>query len=60
MLGATDAAGEEIADRPVSEKDLFQTIYKSLGIDAQKENMSPIGRPIRVVDGGTPVAELFT
>jgi hypothetical protein len=35
-------------------------VYKSLGIDAHKENMSPIGRPIRIVDGGTPVDELFT
>ena len=55
VLGATDAAGETVTDRPVTEKDLFQTIYKVLRIDARKENMSPIGRPIRFVDGGEPV-----
>jgi uncharacterized protein (DUF1501 family) len=58
-LGATDAAGAEIEDRPVTAPDLFRTIYKSLGIDAEKENMSPIGRPIKIVDGGKPVDELF-
>jgi uncharacterized protein (DUF1501 family) len=59
VLGGTDAGGEEITGRPVSEKDLFQTIYKSLGINAGKEVMSPIGRPIKFVDGGRPVSELF-
>jgi hypothetical protein len=58
-LGATDAAGVEIADRPVTAPDLFRTIYKSLGVDAEKENMSPIGRPIKIVDGGKAVDELL-
>jgi uncharacterized protein (DUF1501 family) len=60
VLGGTDRGGEEVAGPAVSEKDLFQTIYKSLGIDAAKEMMSPIGRPIKFVDGGRPVAELFS
>ncbi len=59
VIGRTNDSGDEVADRPVTEKDLFQTIYKSLGINAQKENMSPIGRPIRIVDGGSAVAEVF-
>ena len=59
LLGATDAAGETVTDRPVTEKDLFQTIYKNAGIDARKEHMSPIGRPIKFVDGGQPVSELI-
>ena len=59
VLGRTDAAGAEIEDRPVTASDLFRTIYKSLGIDAGKENMSPIGRPIKLVDGGQAVDELF-
>lgn len=59
VIGATDDAGETVKDRPVSEKDLFQTIYTSLGIDPHKEHMSPIGRPIKIVDGGQPVSELL-
>ena len=60
VIGATDSAGGSIADHPITEKDLFQSIYKRLKIDAQKEFMSPVGRPIRVVDGGKPVTELVS
>jgi uncharacterized protein (DUF1501 family) len=60
VIGATDPAGESIASQPISEKDLFQSIYKRLKIDAHKENMTAVGRPMRVVDGGTPVPELIS
>lgn len=59
VIGATDEGGSEVADRPVTEKDFFQSICQSLQIDAGKEFMTPIGRPIKIVDGGTPIAELF-
>jgi hypothetical protein len=60
VVGATDAGGETIADRPVTEKDLFQTIYKALGIDAQRQYMTPIGRPLKFVDGGKAIDELLS
>src|SRR5215475_1817765 len=60
VIGETDATGNEIKDRPVAVNDLFQTFCKSLGMKPEHENMSPIGRPIKVVDGGKPVNELFT
>jgi hypothetical protein len=60
VIGATDESGTEVAERPVAVTDLFQTFCRSLKIDAQHENMSPIGRPIKIVDGGEPVDELFT
>lgn len=59
VIGQTDPSGTEITDRPVSVQDLFQTFCHALGIDAWEENLSPIGRPIRVVEGGDPVMELF-
>ena len=59
VIGRTDAGGVDVADRPVTVHDLFQTICKSLKIDASKENMSSIGRPLKVVDGGQPVDEIF-
>ncbi len=59
-IGRTDAGGSDVADRPVTAADLFRTFYKSLGINADRENMSSIGRPIRIVDGGQPVEELFS
>jgi hypothetical protein len=59
VIGSTDDAGASVADRPVGVADLFQTVCHSLEMDAAKENMSPIGRPIKIVDGGAPVSELF-
>jgi uncharacterized protein (DUF1501 family) len=59
VIGRTDEAGADVADRPVGVTDLFQTICKSLAIDPAKENMSSIGRPIKIVDGGAAVDELF-
>jgi hypothetical protein len=59
VYGETDAGGYAVTDSPVSEKDLFQTVYKALKIDAHKENMSPIGRPIRIVEGGQAVTGLL-
>jgi hypothetical protein len=57
VIGRTTAGGDDVADRPVSASDLFRTVYAALGIDADKENMSPIGRPIKIVDGGSVVEE---
>jgi hypothetical protein len=52
VIGATDASGNNITDQPVSINDLLTTIYDALGIDSFHENMSPIGRPIRIVEDG--------
>jgi Protein of unknown function (DUF1501) len=59
VVGHTDAGGDAVTDHPVSVQDLFQTFCKSLGINAATENMSSIGRPIKFVDGGAPVTQLF-
>ena len=59
VIGKTNEAGTEVTDRPVSVNDLFRTIYHTLAIDADFENVSRIGRPIKLVDGGKVVDELF-
>ena len=59
-IGATDANGQEIADRPVSVEDLFQSICRCMNVDADEELFTPGGRPLRIVDGGEVVSELFT
>jgi hypothetical protein len=59
VIGATDAGGEDVSDRPVTVSDYLRTVYTSLGIDASRENMSRIGRPIKIIDGGTVVRELL-
>jgi uncharacterized protein (DUF1501 family) len=59
VIGKTDAAGGTVEDRPVNVADLFQTFCKSLEINPAGENIAPNGRPIKIVDGGQPVSELF-
>ncbi len=59
VIGHLDKGGEAVKERPVSVADLFRTICHGLAIDANKENMSGIGRPIRIVDGGEVVREAF-
>jgi uncharacterized protein (DUF1501 family) len=59
VIGASAPDGSEPKDRPVAVNDLLATFCKALKIDPAKENMSPVGRPIKIVDGGRPVDELF-
>lgn len=59
VVGATTDDGLEIADRPVSVEDLFATLFDRLGIDPAKRLPTPAGRPVRLLDGGRPVRELF-
>ena len=59
VIGTTDAGGAAVEDRPVTVPDLLQSFCQSLGIDASYENIAPNGRPIKIVDGGSPVSELF-
>jgi hypothetical protein len=59
VIGATDKTGRGVAERPVSVNDLFCSFYQALKINPKKENMSGVGRPIKLVDGGEAVRELF-
>jgi hypothetical protein len=59
VIGETTADGAAPVDRTVSVEDLFQSICKALKIDANFENISPLGRPLKVVNGGELVPELF-
>ena len=59
VVGGTSEGGNDITQRPVSVPDLFCSFCHALKINPRKENMTPVGRPIRVVDGGQQVSELF-
>ena len=59
VIGATSVSGEEVKDRPIGVPDFLRTVCHSLKIDADKENMSNVGRPLKVVDGGAVVTEAF-
>jgi hypothetical protein len=59
VIGSTNDGGNAVSNRPVSIADLMCTICHSMGVDPRKEKQTPIGRPIKIVDGGQHVRELF-
>lgn len=59
VVGATDVDGHEIVERPVTVPDLVRTMATALGVDPEATRMSPSGRPITMVDGGTVIDELL-
>lgn len=59
VVGATNATGSAVKDRPVSVPDLFCTFCDALKISPRKENLGPLDRPIKIVDGGSVVKEVF-
>jgi hypothetical protein len=59
VIGKTSADGTDVKERPVTVADLFCTFCQALKINPRKENIGTLGRPIKVVDGGAPVKELF-
>ena len=58
-VGKTSDNGEEIVDRPVEVDDLFASMCKCLKINQSEEMITPEGRPVRIVDSGTEIQELF-
>jgi hypothetical protein len=59
VIGATDADGQEIAARPVTVADLYRSVAAILNLDPDKTRFAPSGRPIKTVDGGALIPELF-
>jgi hypothetical protein len=57
-VGDTDKDGVDIVDRPVGVMDIIATMTKTMGIDLTTQYTTPRGRPMKVVDGGTPLKEL--
>jgi hypothetical protein len=59
VIGSSDEDGFEPKDRPVKVADIHATICYALGIDPTKEVMTPLQRPMKLVDGGEVVKEMF-
>jgi hypothetical protein len=60
VVGASDRDGVDVKDRPVIVGDLLATIYTAMGVDVKKQVISPLGRPLKFVDSGTPIKELLS
>jgi hypothetical protein len=59
VIGKTDDQGMDVAERPVSVPDLFATIYRVFGVNPEKQYKAGGGRPIKILEGGEAVKELF-
>jgi len=60
LHGSSDAQGGEVKDKPMTIPDLHATIHHALGVDYTVDNITPAGRPIRIVEkGGEAVQEMF-
>ena len=59
IVGSTDKNGTKVVSGAVGVPDLFASLCFALGIDGDEENYSRSGRPIRVVNDGTVIEELF-
>lgn len=49
VVGASDATGEEVAERPVSPQDLLASMYLMLGIDPEGAMPNPQGLDVKVM-----------
>lgn len=49
-IGKTSKGGETVEERPVTVADFLATIAAASGVDPTKQNMSNVGRPIRIAD----------
>jgi uncharacterized protein (DUF1501 family) len=60
VYGKTSPDGAKIVENQVNVPDFMATIVSALGIDSKKQNMSNVGRPIRIADAGSkPIKEVL-
>jgi uncharacterized protein (DUF1501 family) len=60
VYGKTSPSGDKVIEKEVSVQNFVATICKGLGLDHTKQNMSNVGRPIRLADAGSkPIQEVL-
>lgn len=60
VIGQTDRLGASVIDRPITYKDMFATLYRSLGLDPFRITLDdPQGRPQYLLDEGQVISELI-
>jgi hypothetical protein len=60
VYGGSDKDAAYPIDRPTRPEDLAATIYDALGIDHHLQLPDAQGRPVSIVAGGRPLAELYS
>ncbi|MBD3672991.1 MAG: DUF1501 domain-containing protein [Planctomycetaceae bacterium] len=59
VIGSTTKDGAMVDEQPVTTGDLFTSICHALDVDPTSETISPLGRPMKIVDEGSVVDGLF-
>ncbi|HZO86997.1 MAG TPA: DUF1501 domain-containing protein [Chthonomonadaceae bacterium] len=59
VVGSSNERAEYPKDRPIRVEDVAATIYKTVGINYEKEYISPEDRPLKINYDGTPIGELL-
>ncbi len=58
VVGKTDIKGAEATERKVSPQDIAATLYAKMGINIEKEYVTPQDRPVHILQDGVPIKEL--
>ena len=58
VYGATSESGMEVIAGKVNESDVLATLCSALGVSPSTENVSPLGRPIKLAEG-TPIGDIL-
>jgi hypothetical protein len=59
VIGASDRTGSAPTADPVGVPDILRTIFTLMGVDCDKTYLTPLGRPVPVVDGGKVIGGLL-
>lgn len=59
VIGATNSKAEYPTENPLTPYDLLATIYRHLGIDTELALPDFAGRPIPILNAGTPIRDLI-
>lgn len=60
VIGATDADGIDVTDRAISVADLCQTFCHVMGMKPEDEYRTSDNRPVKLIEGGEVIRELFS
>ncbi|MSR57819.1 MAG: DUF1501 domain-containing protein [Planctomycetaceae bacterium] len=58
VVGATNSRSEYPVENPTTPQDMLATVYRHLGIDAERMISDFSGRPIAILPDGKPIAQL--
>lgn len=58
VIGESTAKAEVPKTRPIAPQDLMATVFQVLGIPQDLQYNDPSGRPVPMINGGRPIAEL--